>query len=56
VVKSTGCSFRGPEFNPQHRHGGSQPSIKESDALFWHAAILADEYLDKKKKKILGSV
>ena len=24
---STGCSSRGPEFNSQHPHGGSQPSI-----------------------------
>jgi hypothetical protein len=26
VVKSTGCSSRGPEFNSQQPHGGSQPS------------------------------
>jgi hypothetical protein len=24
-VKSTSCSSRGPEFNPQTPHGGSQP-------------------------------
>jgi hypothetical protein len=34
VVKSTGYSSRGPEFNPQQPHGGSQPSVMESDALF----------------------
>jgi hypothetical protein len=28
--KSTDCSFRGPEFKSQQ-----QPSIVESDALFW---------------------
>ena len=27
VVKSTGCSSRGPRFEPQHPHVGSQPSI-----------------------------
>ena len=35
VVKSTDCSFRGPEFNSQQPHGGSQPSVMESNALFW---------------------
>jgi hypothetical protein len=33
-IKSTGCSSRGPEFNSQHPHGGSQPSIMRSDTLF----------------------
>ena len=36
-VKSTDCSSRGPEFNSQQLHGGSQPSVMESDALFWHS-------------------
>jgi hypothetical protein len=27
VVKKTGCSSRGPEFNSQQPHGGSQPSV-----------------------------
>jgi hypothetical protein len=35
AVKSTDCSSRGHEFNSQHPHGGSQPSVMESDALFW---------------------
>jgi hypothetical protein len=35
VVKSTDCSSRGPEFNFQQLHGGSQPSVMGSDALFW---------------------
>jgi hypothetical protein len=35
VVKSTDCSSRGPEFNSQQPHGGSQPSVIGSDALFW---------------------
>jgi hypothetical protein len=34
-VKSTDCSSRGPEFNSQQSHGGSQPSILGSNALFW---------------------
>jgi hypothetical protein len=33
--KSTGCSYRGPEFNFQKPHNGSQPSVMGSDALFW---------------------
>jgi hypothetical protein len=35
VVKNTDCSSRGPEFNSQQPHGGSQPSVMGSDALFW---------------------
>jgi len=35
AVKSTDCSSRGSEFNSQHPHGGSQPSVARSDALFW---------------------
>jgi hypothetical protein len=35
VVKSIVCSSRGPEFNSQQPHGGSQPSLMRSDALFW---------------------
>jgi len=35
VVKSIDCSSRGPEFKSQKPHGGSQPSVKRSDALFW---------------------
>jgi hypothetical protein len=35
VVKSTDCSSRGPEFNFQQPHGGSQPSAMGSYTLFW---------------------
>jgi hypothetical protein len=35
AVKSTDCSSRGPEFNSQQPHDGSQPSVMGSDALFW---------------------
>jgi hypothetical protein len=34
MVKSTNCSSRGPEFNSQQTHGGSQPSVMGSDGLF----------------------
>jgi hypothetical protein len=34
VIKSTDCSFRGPGFNSQQPHGGSQPSVMGSGALF----------------------
>jgi hypothetical protein len=32
--KSANCSSRGPEFSSQQPHGGSQPSLMGSDALF----------------------
>ena len=35
VVKSADCSSEGPKFKSQQPHGGSQPSITKSDALFW---------------------
>ena len=35
VFKSTVCYSRGPEFNSQQPHGGSQPCVMRSDALFW---------------------
>ena len=35
AVKSTDCSSRGPEFNSQQLHGGSQLSLMGFDALFW---------------------
>jgi hypothetical protein len=34
AVKNTDCSSRDPEFNSQQTHGGSQPSVMGSDALF----------------------
>jgi hypothetical protein len=36
AVKSTDRSSRGPEFNSQYPHGGLQPSVMGSDALFWY--------------------
>jgi hypothetical protein len=35
AVKSTDCSSRCLDFNSQQPHGGSQPSLMGSDALFW---------------------
>jgi hypothetical protein len=35
MVKIDDCSSKGPEFKSQQSHGGSQPSIMKSDALFW---------------------
>jgi hypothetical protein len=35
AVKNTDCFSRGPEFNSQQPHDGSQPSVMGSDALFW---------------------
>ncbi|EDL88141.1 rCG52355 [Rattus norvegicus] len=34
-LRAPDCSSRGHEFNSQQPHGGSQPSVKRSDALFW---------------------
>jgi hypothetical protein len=44
-VRALTFSSRGPEFNSQHPHGGSQPSIMRSDAFFWHAGIHAGRAL-----------
>ena len=33
------------EFNFQQPHGGSQPSVMGSDALFWHTGVHADRAL-----------
>jgi hypothetical protein len=45
-VKSTDCSFEGPEFKSQQPHGGSQPSVMRSDTLFWCCLKRATVYLD----------
>jgi len=49
AVKSTDCSSRGPEFNSQQPHGGSQPSVMRSGALFWPAVTYAGKMLYIKK-------
>jgi hypothetical protein len=36
VVMRPDCTSRGPEFNSQQPHGGSQPPVMGSDALFWY--------------------
>jgi hypothetical protein len=35
AVKISDCSSKGPGFKSQQAHGGSQPSVMGSDALFW---------------------
>jgi hypothetical protein len=35
-VRAPDCSSEGPEFKSQQPHGGSQPSVMGSDALFWY--------------------
>jgi hypothetical protein len=40
MVKCTGCSSTGPEFNSQQPHGGSGPSVMGFDALFWYAVYM----------------
>jgi hypothetical protein len=34
-LRAPDCSSEGPEFKSQQPHGGSQPSVTRSDALFW---------------------
>jgi hypothetical protein len=34
-VRAPNCSSEGLEFKSQQPHGGSQPSVTRSDALFW---------------------
>jgi hypothetical protein len=34
-VRAPDCSSEDPEFKSQQPHGGSQPSLMKSDALFW---------------------
>ena len=36
---STDYSSKGPEFKSQQPHGGSEPSVMGSDALFIHIYI-----------------
>jgi hypothetical protein len=34
-VRAPDCSSEGPKFKSQQPHGGSQPSVTRSEALFW---------------------
>jgi hypothetical protein len=34
-VRAPDCSSKGLEFKSQQPHGGSQPSVTRSDAIFW---------------------
>jgi hypothetical protein len=51
VVKGNDCSSRGPEFNSQQTHGGSQPSAMRSDALFWYLKTSTVLTLNKQTNK-----
>ena len=51
-VKSTDYSSRGPGFNSQQQHGGSQPSVMGSNALFWCVwRQLQRTHVNKKKER-----
>jgi hypothetical protein len=41
VVKSTDCPSKGPEFNSQQPHGGSQPSVM---GLMASSGVSEDSY------------
>jgi hypothetical protein len=51
AVKSNDCFSRGAEFNSQQPHGGSQSSIRRSDALFWCVSCLCI-HIHKVKKNL----
>jgi hypothetical protein len=51
VIKSTNCSSEGPEFNSQQPHGGSQPSVVGSGALFWCVTVYSHIINKSQKKK-----
>jgi len=44
-LRALDCSSTGPEFNSQQPHGGSQPSVMRSGALFWPAVTYAGRML-----------
>ena len=70
AVRSTDCSSRGPEFNSQLPHGGSQPSAMGSSVMPFPGVsednysthinkiktTLENTYLFKKRKKLYYSV
>nr|AAH16578.1 LOC100134980 protein [Mus musculus] len=35
-VRAPDCSSEGQKFESQQPHGGSQPPVMRSDALFWN--------------------
>jgi hypothetical protein len=51
AVRSTVLLTRDPEFNSQQPHGGSQPSTRGSDALFWPVDVYAVEHSSIKEIK-----
>jgi hypothetical protein len=51
AVKSTDCSYRGPEFNSQQLHDGSQPSVMGIPLLVCLKTATVHSHIFKKKKK-----
>jgi hypothetical protein len=58
VVKSTDCSPRGPQFNSEQPHDGSQPSLMRIYALSGMSedsdSVIHIHKKDKKKENSLG--
>jgi hypothetical protein len=44
-LRALAAFSRGPKFNSQHPHGGSQPSVMRSGVLFWRAGKYAGRTL-----------
>jgi hypothetical protein len=57
AVKSTDCTFNGPEFKSQQPHGGSEPSVMRSDSLKTKQNKTKQKQMlfKKRKKEKLGS-
>ena len=52
MVKISGCSSKGPEFNSQQPLGGSRLSIIGSDVLFWCVSKrMLKERKERKKER-----
>jgi hypothetical protein len=51
AVKSTDCSSRGPEFNSQQPHSGSQPSVMGSDVMSEDSNNVLTHKINKKSFK-----
>ena len=48
-LRAWGYSCKGPEFNSQQTHGGSQLYVMGSNVLFWDASVHADRILIHEK-------
>ena len=61
MVKSTDCSSRGPEFNSQQPHGGSQPSVmpppgvsEDSYSVYIHIKLINNSLKEKEQSHVFG--